>query len=48
MSAQFPYPNITGQTPQEQLRELKTYLYRLADQLNYTLNQLERGKEHET
>lgn len=28
------YPNITGQTPDEQLRQLKSYLYQLVEQLN--------------
>ena len=28
------YPNITGQTPDEQIRQLKSYLYQLVEQLN--------------
>lgn len=28
------YPNITGQTPDEQIRQLKSYLYQLVEELN--------------
>lgn len=45
MSIQIPYPNITGDDPCQQLRELKAYLYRLADLLNFTLEQLDRQTE---
>ncbi|MBO5868951.1 MAG: hypothetical protein J6Q54_08590 [Oscillospiraceae bacterium] len=33
----FRYPNLSG-TPEEQLRQLKSYLYQLVDQLNYQLS----------
>lgn len=42
MSQQIPYPNLSDGEPRQQLRELKAYLYRLADQLNYALEELER------
>ena len=32
----FRYPNITGLSEQEQLRQLKSYLYQLVEQLNNT------------
>lgn len=32
----FRYPNITGFSEQEQLRQLKSYLYQLVEQLNNT------------
>ena len=44
MSIQIPYPNITAEEPKQQLREMKAYLYRLADQLNFALEALERSK----
>lgn len=40
----IPYPNITGEDPREQLEKLRKYLIQLADQLNYTLEQLERSR----
>lgn len=40
---EFRYPNITGDDPREQLQQLKSYLFQLVDQLNYALEQLERG-----
>jgi len=41
----IPYPPLTAEDPRQQLRELKTYLYQLAEQLNYALEQLERRIE---
>ena len=32
----FRYPNITGTTDSAQLRQLKSYLYQLVEQLNNT------------
>ncbi len=43
MKQQIPYPGIHGST-QEQLGQIRAYLHRLAQQLNYILDQLERGK----
>ena len=37
------YPNITGEDPQKQLEQMKSYLFQLVDQLNYALEQLERN-----
>ena len=39
----FRYPNITGDDPRKKLEQLKSYLFQLVDQLNYTLEQLERS-----
>jgi len=39
----FRYPNITGEDPRKQLEQLKRYLFQLVDQLNHTLEQLERS-----
>ena len=39
----YRYPNITGEDPRKQLEQLKSYLFQLVDQLNYTLEQLERS-----
>ena len=39
----FRYPNITRDDPRKQLEQLKSYLFQLVDQLNYTLEQLERS-----
>lgn len=44
----FPYPNLSG-TPEEQLRQLKGYLYQLVDQLNYSPafhKQEQKGEEN--
>ena len=38
MSVNFRYPNITGASEQEQLAQLKRYLYQLVDQLNYAFS----------
>lgn len=43
MTTHIPYPNITESDPARQLREVRAYLYQLADRLNYILEQLERG-----
>ena len=37
MNTDLRYPNITGQTPQEQLVQTKRYLHTLVDQLNIAL-----------
>lgn len=36
------YPNITGRTEAQRLRQLESYLRQLVDQLNYALAQLEK------
>lgn len=46
MSMQLPYPNLTAREPGQQLQEVKEYLYRLVDQLNFALSQLERGENN--
>lgn len=41
----FRYPNITGDDPRKQLEQLKSFLFQLVDQLNYTLELLERRND---
>lgn len=41
---QIPYPNIPDGRPEDQIRQIKSYLYQLTDQLNYALRQLEQQK----
>ena len=43
MSVNLRFPNITAGTEKEQLTQIKSYLHQLVDQLNYTLEQLERS-----
>lgn len=42
---QIPYPNIPEGRPEEQIRQMKSWLYQLTDQLNYALRQLEQQKK---
>lgn len=44
----IPYPNITAEDPKQQLQQLRAYLYRLADQLNFALEELERRTKHDS
>lgn len=37
MSVNIRYPNITGLNDKEQLKQIKSYLYQLVDQLNYAM-----------
>ena len=46
MTEPIRYPSITGSDPRQQLGEIKSYLYQLADQLNYILTRLEKGGAH--
>lgn len=39
MTPKLRYPNITGRTPEEQVEQLKRYLFQLIDELNYILSQ---------
>ena len=46
------YPNITGRTEAQRLRQLESWLRQLVDQLNFALAQLEKqtqegGKPHD-
>ena len=41
MTPKLRYPNITGRTPEEQIDQLKRYLYQLIDQLNYELSTMD-------
>ena len=41
----LPYPKINGNTPTEQLAQLRSYLFELIDQLNYLIGQIEAKEE---
>ena len=41
MSVEIRLPNITGASPEEQLAQLKSYLYQMVGQLNYALTTVE-------
>jgi len=43
----LPYPSVTGGNPQEQVAQLRAYLYQLVDQLNYLLEQIEKNQKKE-
>lgn len=40
-------PNITAATEAGQLQQIKTYLYQLAQELNWALSQLEENQNKE-
>lgn len=42
MSTQIRYPSITANDPEGKLRQIQSYLYQLADQLNVALRVLEQ------
>ena len=42
---QIPYPNIPDGRPEDQIRQIKSYLYQLTDKLNYVIQQLENQKK---
>lgn len=39
------YPNIQDGKPEDQIRQIKSYLYQLADMLNYAISQLEKNEK---
>ena len=41
MTPKLRYPNITGRAPEEQIDQLKRYLYQLIDQLNFVLSTMD-------
>ena len=43
MSAQFRLPNVTGGTPEEQIRQLSSFLYQHIQELTWTINNMETG-----
>lgn len=45
MTPKLRYPNITGRTPEEQIEQLKRYLYQLIDQLNFVLSTMDAQKK---
>lgn len=45
MSMDIRYPNITDGSPEAQLRQFKSYLHQLVDQLNYALKNAETTQE---
>lgn len=38
----FRLPSITGKTEREQTEQIKSYLYQLAEQLQFALNDIEQ------
>lgn len=38
------YPNITGKTPEEQIKQMESYMRQLVDQLNYLLGMIEQRR----
>lgn len=47
MSVEIRYPNLTG-NPSQQLQQLKSYLYQLADQMNMALRDIEQESQATT
>lgn len=47
MNVQIRYPSITAAEPRQQLEEIRSYLYQLADQLNYILSRKEESHERQ-
>ena len=45
MSINLRLPNITGATPEEQIRQINTFLYQTIDQLNYVIGTMEKSSE---
>lgn len=45
MTPKLRYPNITGRTPEEQIDQLKRYLYQLIDELNFVLSTMNTQKK---
>jgi hypothetical protein len=43
MSYNLTLPNITGATPQEQIRQINTFLYSTIEQLNYVIGSMEKS-----
>lgn len=41
MTVNFPLPRLSDGPPSKNIQELKSYLYRLVEQLNYTINSLD-------
>lgn len=46
MTEPIRYPSIPAGDQKQQLEQIKSYLYQLADQLNYILNLQEKGGSH--
>ena len=47
MSYNIKYPNINGATESEKLEQIKRYLFQLADDLNWVLNDIQRDQTNE-
>lgn len=43
MSFNVPYPNITSANDAGRIEQIRSYLYQLADQLKFALNDIEKG-----
>jgi hypothetical protein len=48
MTPKLRYPNITGRTPEEQIEQLKRYLYQLIDELNFALSTMDTQKRSDS
>lgn len=48
MTPKLRYPNITGRTPEEQIEQLKRYLYQLIDELNFVLSTMDTQKRSDS
>lgn len=48
MAIDIRLPNITAKTEREQLMQVKSYLYQLAEQLQFTLNNMESPQQNAT
>ena len=45
MAFDLRFPNITGATPQEQLQQMKSFLYQTVEQLNFAIGTLEKDSK---
>lgn len=48
MTPKLRYPNITGRSPEEQIEQLKRYLYQLIDELNFVLSTMDTQKRSDS
>lgn len=45
---QMRFPNITAQEPEEQVQQIKSYLYQLVQELNWALQAIENQTKDTT
>lgn len=48
MTPKLRYPNITGRSPEEQIEQMKRYLYQLIDELNFVLSTMDTQKRSDS